>query len=149
MKIATTVFLITFIAAPSFTALHANTGAEQLGSCLVDSMTGKERKKIAKWLFFAMSAHPELSTYASIENPDITESDNFVGTLITRLLTEDCPQQYKTASNEVGSQAMVSAFELVGRVAMQELMTDTRVTNSIGAFEKYLDKDKINNVLAK
>ncbi len=118
--------------------------SQALGVCMADSLTGKERKQLAQWIFFAMSAHPEISVYAKISDADREESHKTVGQLITRLLTENCPDQTKQAIKEGGSLAMQSAFEVVGAVAMQELMANQQVNVSIAGFEKYLDEEKLN-----
>lgn len=39
---------------------------------------------------------------------------------------------------------MQKAFELVGRVAMQEIMTNQNVAIAISGFEKNMDKEKFN-----
>jgi len=56
--------------------------ANQLGGCMVDSLNGKERKELAKWIFFAIAAHPEIRSYTSISSEDINTSDKVVGELI-------------------------------------------------------------------
>ena len=48
---------------------------------------------------------------------------------------------------EENSAAFESAFSIVGKVAMQELMTESSVSQSLGAFEKYLDTEKIEAAL--
>ncbi|EWH10397.1 hypothetical protein DS2_07988 [Catenovulum agarivorans DS-2] len=126
-------------AAPS----QGYSATQQLGTCLVDSLNGKERKDLAKWIFFAMSAHPEIQPFAKVTNKDLDGTNRFVGGLITRLLTSDCPSQAKAALQESGSLAIQNAFRLVGEVAMQELMTNQQVTATIGAFEKYVDQAKM------
>ena len=45
-----------------------------------------------------------------------------------------------------GSIALQSAFELTGRVAMQELMTDSNVTAALAGFEQYLDAKKLEAI---
>jgi len=118
-----------------------------MGACMVDSMTGKERKQIAQWLFFAMAVHSENKEFSKVTNEAKKKSNEFVGKLVTRLMTENCPVQTKKAVQEEGSEAMKGAFGLVGKVAMQELMTNKDVTDSLSGFEKFLDKDKLNAVL--
>jgi len=121
--------------------------ADSMGACMVDSMTGKERKQIAQWLFFAMAVHSENKEFSKVTNEAKKKSNEFVGKLVTRLMTENCPVQTKKAVQEEGSEAMKGAFGLVGKVAMQELMTNKDVTDSLSGFEKFLDKDKLNAVL--
>ncbi len=125
---------------------QAGTEAQQLGVCLTDSLDGKERKSLAKWIFFGMSTHSTIEQYSSISAADIENSDRYVGFLITRLLTEDCPEQAKSAFEEGGTGGLEYAFRIVGRVAMQEIMTEPKVTQSLGAFEKYLDRERFSQV---
>jgi hypothetical protein len=131
-----------FITTPVF----SGSPASELGGCLVESLNGKERKELAKWIFFAMAAHPEMKSYSSASDKDIQQTDEFVGKLITRLLTENCPRDLQKAYKADPS-TIQKAFELVGKVAMRELMTDQNVTKSISNYVRYIDEEKINKVL--
>lgn len=64
---------------------------------------------------------------------------------MTRLLTEDCPEKFVNAQ-KVDQLALNKAGEVVGQVAMQELMNDSTVTNSITSYVKYIDSDKIKSL---
>jgi hypothetical protein len=131
-----------FITTPVFSGSPVG----NLGGCLVESLNGKERKELAKWIFFAIAAHPEMKSYSSVSDKDIKETDEFVGKLITRLLAENCPGDLQKAY-KADPLAIQKALELVGRVAMQELMTDQNVTKSISNYVHYVDEGKINKVL--
>ena len=131
-----------FITTPVF----SDSPAGELGGCLVESLNGKERKELAKWVFFAMAAHPEMKSYSNVSDKDTKETDEFVGKLITRLLAENCPRDLQKAYS-ADPLAIQKAFELVGKVAMRELMTDQNVTKSISSYARYVDEDKINKVL--
>ena len=43
-------------------ALYANTETAIFANCLVDALNGKERKQLAKWIFFGIAAHPTISS---------------------------------------------------------------------------------------
>lgn len=120
-----------------------------LGSCMTDSMTGKERKEVAQWIFFAIAAHPDIKEYSKVSEPVKRSSDEHVASLVTRLLTEDCVAQAKSAYKKDGQAAIVGAFEVVGRVAMQELMINQDVSSSIGSYAKYLDREKLAKIFSK
>ena len=135
-------FILTIMVIPATS--NANQSAQKLGVCLVDSLNGKERKELAKWIYFGMSAHSTIKPYSNISQKKLASMNKYVGTLITRLITEDCPKIAKKAINENGSSAFEYAFEIVGKVAMQELMTEPSVEKYLGAFEQYLDQDKFN-----
>jgi hypothetical protein len=109
-------------------------------------MTGKERKEMAQWIFFAIAAHPEIKEYSNIPETIKNTADMHMANLVTRLLTEDCLVQAKAAIKQEGNTAIVGAFELVGKVAMQELMISKEVSNSIGAYVKYLDQEKLKKI---
>lgn len=132
--------------APTAHATAAQAATNDFATCLVDNLSGKERKNLAKWVFMAMAAHPEIKKYANVSAADIKESNQYVGTLITRLLTVDCPTQLKTAQAS-DPMAARKGFEMVGKVAMQELMTNQDVVASITGYIPYVDQKKINKVL--
>ena len=119
---------------------------DAFGVCLVDSLTGKERKRLARWIFFSIAAHPEIKPYLSASKQDIDSSDQYVGRLVTRLLVDDCPAELKAANKE-DPRAAQKAFELVGQVAMQELMANEQVENAVANYGRYADQDRISAVL--
>jgi hypothetical protein len=127
---------------PSYT--FASQEAQQLAVCLTDSLNGKERKNLAKWIYLGMSTHSIIKPFSNVTEQDIDDTNRYVGALVTRLLTEDCPKQAKAAIDVGGQGAMENAFRLVGEVAMQELMTEPSVGNALGAFDKYLDQEKFD-----
>jgi hypothetical protein len=112
---------------------------------MIDSLTGRERKDLAKWIFFSMSVHPELEPYVRLSKQDRLESDQFMGALVTRLMTQDCPSQTKAVLQE-GSYALEQAFGLVGEVAMQEIMISDDVEAALGRFERHMDYDAFSTL---
>ena len=142
--------LITLLAGFSTsTTVVAGQASAALGACMVDALTGKERKQLAQWIFFGMSAHPEIKAYSKITPANRNNTDQTIGHLITRLLTQDCPAETVKAMEKESNLAMQSAFELVGRVAMQELMTSQDVNLAMAGFEKYMDKEKFEALNSK
>ena len=136
--------LLSILISPA--SLNASQEAQNLGACLTDSMNGKERKNLAKWIYLGMSTHSVIKPFSNVSQKDIDNSNKYVGSLITRLITEDCPKAAKLAHEKGGSAAFEYAFRVVGEVAMKELMTEPAVSQSLGAFEKHLDHKKFNKV---
>ena len=129
------------------TSAAASPKADALGACLVDSLDGKERKQLARWVFFGIAAHPEIASYPSASKEDIDSSDQYVARLVTRLLVVDCPTQLKAANTE-DPLAAQRAFELVGKVAMQEIMSNQLVSERMASYVRYTDRAKISAVLS-
>lgn len=127
----------------------AQTQGDDLGKCLANSTTGRDRKDLARWMFVAMAAHPEIRDLANPSRDVSEEISRAMGVLVTRLLTEDCPKEVQAVTSGEGSQALRRAFETLGRVAVVEIMSNEDVTASISGFERYLDRRKINAILGR
>ncbi len=128
-------------------AAVASPTSDALGTCMVDALNGKERKELAQWIFFGMAAHPEIKIYSKVTVDDQLNIDKYVGALVTRLLTVDCIDQTKNANKEIGNKALEDAFALVGKVAMQELMSNKEVATSLYGYAKFVDNQKLAAVL--
>jgi len=148
MKKLTQVALLTVGLISSMPVLAASSPTNAFSTCMVDSLTGKERKDLAKWIFLSMTAHPDIKPFSSATPAEIKSSDQSIGKLITRLLTVDCPTQL-IAANKANPRAVQNAFKLVGQVAMQELMTNEATMKALTNYAKYTDQAKINKLLSQ
>lgn len=121
---------------------------EALSKCLAESTTGKERKQFAEWVFLAMAAHPEIKQFlAPAANAAADEANQTLARTFMRLVTESCAKEARDAYQLGGAVAFQSSFSVLGQLAMQELMSDRAVTESMSAFAKYLDEKKLNDAL--
>lgn len=127
---------------------QASPNTDALGKCLSDNTTGKDRKDLARWIFVGMSAHPELGTVAKASPQNIEAAQRTMGSLFTRLIADQCSQQMNAVVQSDGSEGIKVAFEYLGRMAMQELMTNQEVNAAMGGFERYIDKEKVNKVVS-
>lgn len=128
--------------------LSAKADTQAFATCLVDSLNGKERKALVKWIFFSIAVHPELKDFAQVSPEQREKSDRYIGDLVTRLFVDNCPQEAKAAQAK-DPMAIQKAFELVGQVAMQETMGDQGVMQTISNYAKFADMTKINKLLAQ
>ncbi len=120
---------------------------KRLGTCLVDSVNGRERKVLVKWIFLSITAHPELEQYTKIESGDKERSDKETGALITRLFVKNCSAEIR-AAKKVDPKASEKAYEFLWQVAMQELMSNQNVMAGFSSYLKYADKNGLNAILA-
>jgi len=139
--------LIVLVTSASLSAV-AGPHADALGKCLAENTTGKDRKDLARWMFVAMTAHPEMRPLSAATDVDREQSSQVMGALFTKLLSEACPQETKAAIQNEGSQAMQIAFGTLGQLAMQELMSDQEVKKAVGGFERHLDQKKVEAALS-
>lgn len=138
--------VVSFLA---FLVLPASAGryTDALGTCLADNTNGKERKELAKWIFVGMAAHPDIQDVTNIPAKTHDDVDRFMGELVTRLLTQSCVSQAQVAVKNEGGAAFKGAFSFLGQVAMQELMTNQAVSQSLSSWEKYFDKEKFKSLM--
>ena len=122
--------------------------AQAMGSCLADNTTGKERKDLARWIFSAMATHPEMRDLSNATEQTREGISQSVGQLVTRLLTDNCADETRTAIQQEGSTALKDAFASLGTLAMQELMSNKEVNAAISSFEQYVDRKKLQEALA-
>jgi hypothetical protein len=140
------VILGTFLAT---TSALAGPATDALTTCVADSTTGKDRKELAQWVFVAMSSHPELQPLAHVDDAQRDEMDKKLASLATRLITENCAAQAKAAIEKEGIESFKAAFGALGRLAMQELMSNKSVNEAFTRYTKYLDKAKFDAAFGK
>ena len=135
--IGSTIIASSAIAGPATNALI---------TCMADNTTGKDRKDLARWIFVGMSVHPEIQSLSKVTETDRDQLDRKMAAIVTRLLTENCQVQAKLAmEKEAGEAPLKAAFGVMGRLAMQELMTNPEIQSAFTGFAKYLDTNKLNS----
>lgn len=127
----------------------AGPSTDALAACLADNTTGKDRKDMARWVFVGMSAHPEIRGLSNVTTREKDDLDKLMAALMTRLMTENCPAQARVAMQNEGTAAFQAAFGVIGKLAMQELMTSPDVNSSFSRYAKYIDQKKMDSVFAK
>lgn len=117
--------------------------ADALSACFSDNTTGKERKELARWIFVAMAAHPEIGDLSKVTSSDREAVNKIAGDLVTRLISQNCADRAKAAIKNEGAKSLQESFGVLGKLAMQELMTNPAVASSLLGYEKYIDKKKV------
>jgi hypothetical protein len=143
-------FLVVALVSAVSASAQAAPPAEALKTCLADNTSGKDRKDLARWIFLAMAAHPEMKQHASATaSTAANEASRTMAALVTRLLTDSCVNETRAVMKTgQGAQSMELAFQGLGQLAMQELMADKVVQDSMGVFERYLDQQRLSEILA-
>lgn len=121
--------------------------ADAIGQCFANSTTGKDRIELARWVFTSMALHPDVASSSSITPQKREAINQSTGALFNRLLAESCAKEVKEAVKFEGQTALKSAFESLGKLAMQELMSHPAVGAGFSGFEKYVDMKKLKKAL--
>jgi hypothetical protein len=120
----------------------AGPATDALASCVADNTTGKDRKDLAKWVFVAMSAHPEIKPLSKASDAVKESLDKNLANIATKLITQSCRTEAHLAFSTEGEKSFEFAFNALGRLAMQELTTNPAVAASFSNYVKYLDRAK-------
>ena len=120
--------------------------ADDMSKCLIKSTSAADRASFVRWFFAAASSHPAVKSLAAIAPEQREEANKSTAALFQRLLTEACRNEVQLAIKYEGPQTIASGFQVFGEVAGRELFTDPAVTQSMGEFEKYFDKQKLNDL---
>lgn len=129
------------------TAAIAGPASDSLGTCMIESLGSKDKKQLGQWIFFAMATHPDTKEYSRVPAEVQKNANEYIGKLVTQLLSENCAEKVKIAAKEEGPEAIKTAFELVGKIAIQELMSNKEVAASIADYAKFVDNEKLGSVL--
>jgi|HubBroStandDraft_6_1064221.scaffolds.fasta_scaffold504305_2 hypothetical protein len=122
--------------------------ADDLGKCLVNSTTKENRADLIRWLFVAAAHHPAVKPIASVSPAQQEESDKQMGALFMKLLTESCKSETQKALQAEGPATIQTAFEVLGKVAGQELFSSPEVAGNLKGLAKYIDGEKIKALAA-
>lgn len=122
---------------------RAQVEVQALSACIAEGASAKDRKDLARWMFVSMAAHPDMRAITSVPATATESASRAAGELLTRLMAETCPAQVKAAMQVGGAMAIQTAFQVLGQLAMQELMSDKDVLATMGILERYIDKQKL------
>lgn len=144
-KFLSSVVICSFL---TLAALPAQANTQKFITCTVDSLSVKDKHNLARWIFFSIAAHPQMGAYSNITDSDRLATDKQIGRLITKLLVDDCPDELRAANKE-DPYAVERAFEYIGQVAMQELLTAKEVNSAITGYIDYTDQDALEELISE
>lgn len=126
---------------------EAQAQTEALKTCISRSVTPDDERLILRYVFFMMARHPDVSRYATISEPERNALDQQVGTMMTRLMVDQCGNEiravYKSGNQNVIQAAFGQAFSGVGERGMKDLMGHPDVQAASMGFVKYMDMNRL------
>jgi hypothetical protein len=125
----------------------ASPATDDLVRCFSDFSSGKDRIELARWVFSAMAAHPEIRDLSSISPQKQETVESAVGAVYTRLISQDCARETSAVIRDDGESALKVGFDSLGRLAMQEVMGSPVVAEVFVSTRKYVDGPKVRSIL--
>ena len=120
--------------------------SDDLGKCIVAKTSPADKLFVVKAVYAAMSKHPEITNMSSITRQDDAIFMREFARIFTDLMVDSCRSEAKLAFRYEGELAFQQSFELLGQVAMVELMQHPRVSNYFEALGGEIDPSKFKGV---
>ena len=136
MKLRILLALLLFALSSSASAGPFN---DKLAICLVKSTTQDDKLTLIRWIFAAMASHPGVRDLSEVSAGAGDKLNEQVADLFVSLLTDRCGTETQEAIKYEGQGAIGTSFEVLGRVAMQELMADGKVSAFMGGIDAHID----------
>lgn len=126
---------------------YGQTPADRLSQCLITKSTNEDRIALAKWMAFAMSAHPAIRDVVAIPPVEIDRSDKEMAAIFTELLVVRCPAEASAVLSSTDStNAMQVAFEKLGEMAAEEISNGADSQARMSGFLKYLNEEDFRSL---
>ena len=112
---------------------------DDFAKCLVTKTTAQEKTDLVKWIYVTISFHPQLSQMSNLSAEDVEMANIRVADYMTNVFAYKCNDELNQAIKYEGEESVFYAFELLGELAMGELMQDQGVTAASELFIQYVD----------
>lgn len=118
---------------------HAGPFTDEMSKCLVRSTSEADKTLLVKWIYAAMSAHPDVKALSNVSLEQGIQLNKQTSVLVVRLLTQNCKTETEQALKFEGEKTFAASFEVLGAVAMQGIMANADVSAYFAGFEQQLD----------
>ena len=119
-------------------------GASQaLSRCLVQAATADDRRLLVRWIFSAVSVHPDLGDVAAPEDADRNRIAKEAAGVFERLVAQDCAAASRQAILEDGMDGYGDAFRTLGEMAMQDFLVHKDVEAEMTSIGRHVDQQRI------
>ncbi len=112
---------------------------DDFAKCLVTKTTAQEKTDLVKWIYVTISFHPQLNQMSNLTAEDVEMANIRVADYMTNVFAYKCNDELNQAIKYEGEESVFYAFELLGELAMGELMQDQGVTAASELFIQYVD----------
>ena len=120
--------------------------ADQLGKCLVESTSERDRVQLVRWIFSAASLHPAVEPISSVTEEQLNDASKVVADLMVRLLTESCRTETERSLQYEGISTVPMAFRVLGDAAGKEMFNSPEVAEGIALLVKHVDMERLQSL---
>lgn len=130
------------MAAPAKAGLYS----DDLARCLVGATSTDDKLSLIRWVVVQITRHPNVSDLSRL-TPEKEKTANMdIARMFERLITDSCRTESKAAFRYEGQDAFKASFEVLGTVAMQELVSHKDVDAGFSGFTQYLNEEAFKGI---
>ena len=142
------IFKYTFIFIIGFNLnLFSGPFTDEFAKCIVMKTTTQEKTDLVRWIYVTMSFHPQLMDLSNLTADDVEMVNIRVADYMTNVFAYKCNEELNMAMDYEGEESVYYAFELLGEIAMTELMEDQGVSAASELFIDYIDVSIFEQIL--
>jgi len=126
---------------------HAGEAGEALSKCLSDATTPDDRRALVRWIFSAISVHPDLREFTTIDAARRERIEAESVAVFERLIVQDCTAQTRMALMQEGTDGFQTAFKTLGELAMGGVVEDAQVQAGMAQLGGRIDQQRVLQAL--
>lgn len=134
-----------FVSGPASAGVYS----DDMGKCLVEKTSDRDKIELIKWVFSAISASDAVKEISTVTASQREQYSRAAARMMDRLVIVDCHKETVAALKYEGEESFKAAFDLLGRVAVGSLMSDPAVGSSLGQLGSFVDADKWKALIAE
>lgn len=143
MRRAVPVLVAALLAPPAV----ASEATEALSACLTGAASKEDRRVLVRWIYASVSVHPDLRDVASIDTARRTALETEAAGVMERLIAEDCAAPVRRVLVADGTNGFASAFETLGRIAMEGVVAQPDVQRASAGVGERIDQQRVLKAL--
>ena len=142
------IFNLFFIIFLSFNNnLSSGPFTDEFAKCIVMKTTTQEKTDLVRWIYVTMSFHPQLMDLSNLTADDVEMANIRIADYMTNVFAYKCNEELNMAIEYEGEESVYYAFELLGEIAMTEVLEDEGVRAASELFIGYIDVSIFEEIL--
>jgi hypothetical protein len=122
--------------------------AEQaLSQCLLRSVDADDKRALVNWIFAVMARHPDVRPMSRMDAATDEKVGRAASDVLERLLADRCASEVRAVVRTSSFENVGNSFQVLGKVAMQDLMAHPDVEAGVGDLLKYVDFERVSRSL--
>ncbi len=129
--------------------ISAGPFTDDFSRCLITKTTSQEKTDLVRWIYVTISFHPQLAEMSNLSSEDVEMVNIRIADYMTNVFAYKCNRELIEAIKYEGEDSVVATFELLGEIAITEIMNDEGVAMASEFFTQYLDQSILADALSE